>query len=48
MNPQKNIYLFKNKILNHNKKLQDFKCFFSHFSNCHRKYGVFDDKENIN
>ncbi len=48
MSPQKNTYLFKNKTLNHNKKLQNFRCFFSDFSNCHRTYGVFDDKENIN
>ena len=48
MSPQKQTYLFKNKTLNHNKKLQILRCLFSNFSNCHRTYGDFDDKENIN
>lgn len=48
MNPQKNINLFKNKTLNNYKKLQLFRYFFSSYSNCHRTYGDFDDKENIN
>ena len=46
--PQKNTYLFKNKTPNHYKKIQLFRCFFSNYSNCHRTYGDFDDKENIN
>ena len=48
MSPQKNTYLFKNKTLNRNKKLKHLRCFFSNYSNCHRIYGDFDDKENIN
>ena len=48
MSPQKNIYLLKNKTLNRNKKIQIFRYFFSNYSNCHRTYGDFDDKENIN
>ena len=48
MSPQKNTYLFKNKTANHYKKLNPFRRFFSNYSNCHRIYGDFDDKENIN
>ena len=48
MSPQKNTYLFKNKTLNRYKKLKLLRCFFSNYSNCHRIYGDFDDKENIN
>ena len=48
MNPHKNKYLFKNITPNNYKKLQLFRCFFSIYSNCHRTYGDFDDKENIN
>ena len=48
MSPQKNKYLIKNKISSHNKKLHIFRYFFSNYSNCHRIYGDFDDKENFN
>ena len=48
MSPQKNIYLIKDTIPNHSKKSRHFRCFFSNYSNCHRTYGDFDDKENIN
>ena len=48
MTPQKNKYLFKNKTLNRYKKLKRLRFFFSNYSNCHRIYGDFDDKENIN
>ena len=48
MRPQRNTYLFKNKTPNHYRKLKLFRCFFSNYSNCHRIYGDFDDKENIN
>ena len=48
MSPQKNTYLLKNKTPNHYKKLKIFRYFFSSYSNCHRIYGDFDDKENFN
>ena len=48
MSPQKNTYLIKNKTPNYCKKLNYFRYFFSNYSNCHRIYGDFDDKENIN
>ena len=48
MNLQKNIYIFKNKKLNHNNKFQISRFFFSSYSNCRPTYGDFDDKENIN
>ncbi len=48
MSPQKNTYLFKNKTPNHYKKLRIFRCLLSNYSDCHRTYGDFDDKENIN
>ena len=48
MSPQKNTHLCKNKTLNRYKKLKRPRCFFSNYSNCHRTYGDFDDKENIN
>ena len=48
MNSHKIIYLFKNIIPNNYKNLQFFRFFFSNYSNCHRTYGDFDDKENIN
>ena len=48
MGPQKNIHLIKSKTPNHYKKLKLFRCLFSNYSNCHRIYGDFDDKENIN
>ena len=48
MSPQKNTYLFKNKTLNQNNKMQIFRSFPTNYSNCHHTYGDFDDKENIN
>ena len=48
MKLKKNIYLFKSKTPNHYKKLRPFRRLFSNYSNCHRTYGDFDDKENIN
>ena len=44
----KNTKLFKNKILNHNKKPQIFRFLSSNYSNCHPTHGDFNDKENIN
>ncbi len=48
MNLQKKSNLFKNIALNHYKKFQIFRSFSSEYSNCHPKYGDFNDKENIN
>jgi len=48
MKLQKNADLFKNKVLNHNKKFQILRFLSSNYSNCHRTYGDFNDKENIN
>ena len=45
---QKNTNLFKNKILNHNKKFQIFRFLSLKYSNFHPTYGDFNDKENIN
>ena len=45
---QKKTKLFKNKILNHNKKSQIFSFLSSNYSNCRPTYGDFNDKENIN
>ena len=48
MSPQNNKYLIKNKTPSHNKKFQIFRSLSSNYSNCHPKYGDFNDKENIN
>tara|TARA_B100000242_G_scaffold28966_1_gene17479 strand:- start:440 stop:586 length:147 start_codon:yes stop_codon:yes gene_type:complete len=48
MNLQKNINIFKNEKLYHNKKFQIFSFFFAIYSNCRPTYGDLDDKENIN
>ena len=48
MNRQNNKYLIKYKTPSYNKNLYIFRCLFSNDSNCHRIYGDFDDKENIN
>ena len=48
MNLQKNINIFENKKLCHNKKFQILKFFCSNYSNCRLIHGDFDDKENIN
>ena len=45
---QKNTNLFKIRKLNYNKELHIIRCFISNYFNCHRAYGDFDDKENIN
>ena len=47
MNLQKKSNLFKNIVLNHNIKFQIFRSLSSNYSNCHPKYGDFNDKENI-
>ena len=48
MNLQKKSNLFKNILLNHIKKFQIFRSLSGNYSNCHPKYGEFNDKENIN